>query len=105
NTTQEKPENETIKNETIPENNNTTQEKPENETIKNETIPENNNTTENSYETIYTIPVNNSTETNLTDINEKNQQEDIDIQKSTGNPLLILLILLGIIGFCPLKRD
>ena len=97
NTTQEKPENETIKNETIPE-------KPENETIKNETIPEN-NTTENSYETIYTIPVNNSTETNLTDINEKNQQEDIDIQKSTGNPLLILLILLGIIGFCPLKRD
>ncbi|MBP3226194.1 MAG: hypothetical protein J6M08_04640, partial [Methanobrevibacter sp.] len=94
----EKPENETIKNETIPE-------KPENETIKNETIPENNNTTENSYETIYTIPVNNSTETNLTDINEKNQQEDIDIQKSTGNPLLILLILLGIIGFCPLKRD
>ena len=57
------------------------------------------------YETIYTIPVNNSTETNLTDINEKNQQEDIDIQKSTGNPLLILLILLGIIGFCPLKRD
>ena len=104
--------NETIKNETIPEkpenntteNNNTTQEKPENETIKNETIPEN-NTTENSYETIYTIPVNNSTETNLTDINEKNQQEDIDIQKSTGNPLLILLILLGIIGFCPLKRD
>ena len=83
---------------------NNTNESIENETIKNETIPEN-NTTENSYETIYTIPVNNSTETNLTDINEKNQQEDIDIQKSTGNPLLILLILLGIIGFCPLKRD
>ena len=98
--------NETIKNETTPENNTTENNNTttENETIKNETIPEN-NTTENSYETIYTIPVNNSTETNLTDINEKNQQEDIDIQKSTGNPLLILLILLGIIGFCPLKRD
>ena len=106
--------NTTTENETIPEkpenntteNNNTTTENEtiKNETIKNETIPEN-NTTENSYETIYTIPVNNSTETNLTDINEKNQQEDIDIQKSTGNPLLILLILLGIIGFCPLKRD
>ena len=94
-------ENETIKNETIPENNTTEN---NNTTTENETIPEN-NTTENSYETIYTIPVNNSTETNLTDINEKNQQEDIDIQKSTGNPLLILLILLGIIGFCPLKRD
>ena len=98
--------NETIKNETTPENNTTENNNTttENETIKNETIPEN-NTIENSYETIYTIPVNNSTETNLTDINEKNQQEDIDIQKSTGNPLLILLILLGIIGFCPLKRD
>ena len=106
NNTNESIENETIKNETIPE-------KPQNETIKNETIPEKpenetmpeNNKTENNYETIYTIPVNNSTETNLTDINEKNQQEDIDIQKSTGNPLLILLILLGIIGFYPLKRD
>ena len=80
----------------MPENNKT-----EN---NNETMPENNKT-ENNNETIYTIPVNNSTETNLTDINEKNQQEDIDIQKSTGNPLLILLILLGIIGFYPLKRD
>ena len=81
--------------------NETTPENPKNET--NETTPENPKNETN--ETIYTIPVNNSTETNLTDIIEENQREDINIRKSTGNPLVILLVLLGIIGFYPLKRD
>ena len=81
--------------------NETTPKNPKNET--NETTPENPKNETN--ETIYTIPVNNSTETNLTDIIEENQREDINIRKSTGNPLVILLVLLGIIGFYPLKRD
>ena len=74
-----------------------------NDNNTNETTPENPKNETN--ETIYTIPVNNSTETNLTDIIEENQREDINIRKSTGNPLVILLVLLGIIGFYPLKRD
>ena len=102
----------TIENETIPENNTTTE---------NETIPENNtllenqmnrteieNTENNASEentTLTTIPVDNSTEENVSSIMNNNPKEHTSIESKTGNPLVMLLILLGIIGFYPLKRD
>ena len=51
------------------------------------------------------IPVDNSTQGNSTTIMEENPKEDVSIENKTGNPLVMLLILLGIIGFYPMKRD
>ena len=64
---------------------------------------ENNASEENT--TLTTIPVDNSTEENVSSIMNNNPKEHTSIESKTGNPLVMLLILLGIIGFYPLKRD
>ncbi|MBR0270790.1 MAG: hypothetical protein IJQ68_02190 [Methanobrevibacter sp.] len=85
---------------------------PENNTTQNETIPQNNTTTENKQNetsednsSLISIPMDNSTKENATTIIEENPKEEVSVENKTGNPLVMLLILLGIIGFCPLKRD
>ena len=65
---------------------------------------ENNTSEENT--ALTRIPVvDNSTEENVSSMMNNNPKEDTSIESKTGNPLAILLILLGIIGFYPLKRD
>ena len=65
---------------------------------------ENNDSEENT--TLTRIPVvDNSTEENVSSMMNNKPKEHASIESKTGNPLAILLILLGIIGFYPLKRD
>ncbi len=82
----------------IPENNT-------NQTNNNTTTENNTNQALEDSSSLVSIPVDNSTHENATTLIEENPKDEVSIENKTGNPLVMLLILLGIIGFYPMKRD
>ena len=86
-------------------NNNTTTENNTNQTNNNTTTENNTNQALEDSSSLVSIPVDNSTHENATTLIEENPKDEVSIENKTGNPLVMLLILLGIIGFYPMKRD